>query len=338
MTIEIGAWERPGVRVEEAGEAGWLALPDATGPVPAVLILHPSGAWDRRGLIPAQVAGTEQDVYLFDDLVTALTDAGVAVLGFDCRFITGRGKDGWEPGRVTFPGLVEDAMTMQSYLRSHPRVDGARVSMMGISLGTSVAAAAAARDGQPCRLILAAPCAVGFDDHLAWIMVGRRLEWLLASGLVSPEGKVDLSQVAAREVERSGWWDDFDLTHYDVDFEQLASELWRRHDQYKAALLTADDADAPAEYWVTRRAQPPMDQVLADVRGRVWVHVGGEDNTTAPRQSWLLARSAHPGLDVQVTVHPGLSHLFSARDAAGRLTYGPIASTALAALTLSALS
>jgi hypothetical protein len=338
-----GPWARPGVTVTELTQVpGWFARPDVPGPVPAVLLLHPAGAGDRRGTILARDANTDQDVYLFDDLAAALLTAGVAVTGFDSRFVTARRTDGWEPGQVTFPALIQDAAALLGFLRGHPGVDRRRISLLGISLGTQIAVGAAARTGGECRLILAAPGAVSLGQHLSWMLIGRRLEWLLAAGLVGRDATVDLGRLAGLAAERAGWWDAFDpadFTHGTgpVSYEQVAAVLHHQHDTFVRDLFATGDESSPAEYWLTRRAHPPMAQSLATLRGRVWLHVGDEDWTTPPRQAWLLAHSAPPGLDVQVTVHPDLGHLLSPRDRAGRLTFGPIHPSAVAALTASAL-
>ena len=363
-----GAWGAPGVRVTDLAQVpGWFARPEVPGRVPAVLLLHPSSAWDRRALIPAEESGTGRDVYLFDDLAAALLRAGVAVLGFDSRFVTARRGDGWEPGLVTFPALIQDAVALLRYLQEHPGVDPDRISLLGVSLGTQVAvgaavqAAAEARaaggSARPCRLILAAPGVQPLDQHLAWSMVGRRLEWLLAAGLVDRGGNVDLRRVAERRAARFGWWDEFDPSHFTpvpgphtgpgaqpgpdpdlVPYEQVAGVLLHRHDEFVRRIFRSGGDGAPAEYWRTRRDRPPMAELLAQLTGRVWVHVGDDDWTTPPRQSWQLARCAPEGLDVQVTVHPDLGHLFSPRDRDGRMTYGPIDPSVLAALTASALA
>ncbi|MDH6131739.1 dienelactone hydrolase [Kitasatospora sp. MAA4] len=331
----------PGVTTLELTEvAGCFARPDIAGRVPAVLLLHPSGAWDRRGSVSDDVSNNGE-VFLFDDLAAALLRAGVAVLRFDTRFVTARREDRWEPGRVTFPGLVEDAVALLRYLQAHPGVDPDRISLLGISLGTQVAVSAAGVTGGSSRLILAAPLTVSFNEQQHWLQVGRRVEWLLAAGLVGPDGEVDLQQVAELATERSGWWDEFDQAAFGegpVSLERLAGSLQRDYAQWVQSVCRDGDDFAPAEYWRSWRAQPAVQHMLSGLRGRVWLHVGDDDRTTPPRQSWLLADSAPESLRVEVAVHPGLSHLMSHRDGAGRLTYGPIAASALAALTASALA
>lgn len=335
------AWNRPGVTVTDLESVpGWFARPDTPEPVPAVLLLHPAGAADRRATLTAEQTGTDHDIHLFDDLATALLNAGIAVIGFDNRFLTARRPTGWEPDHVTFPTLIHDATTLLTRLRHHPGVDPNRISLLGISLGTQIAAGAAARAGGPCRLILAAPGALTLDHHLHWTLIGRRLEWILAAGLVGRGATVDLDRLAELTTERAGWWDDFNPADFTtpatpVTYEHLAATLHHHHDRFIHDLFTTGDPNGPAEYWRSRRTNPPLAETLAAHNGPVRLHVGDEDWTTPPRQTHLLAHTTHP--DLTVTIHPDLGHLLSPRDHTGRLTDGPIHPTALAALVASAL-
>jgi pimeloyl-ACP methyl ester carboxylesterase len=329
-----------GTVIELTQVPGWFARPDIPGRVPAVLLLHPAGASDRRGHISAEDSGNGE-VFLLDDLAAALLQAGVAVLRFDNRFVTARRGDRWEPSRITFPGLVEDAVTLLRYLQAHPGVDRDRISLLGISQGSMVAVAAADLAGGDCRLILAAPPALSFDEHVSWQRVGSRLEWLLAAGLVGLDGNVDLKRIAERATERSGWWSDFDPAAFGdgpVSYERMAAILHRDLVRWSGRVLSVGDDSAPVGFWRSRRAQPATHELLSGLRGRVHIHVGEDDWTTPPRQSLLLADVAPDGLEVQVTVHPDLGHLLSPRNAAGQVTFGPIAPSALAALAASALA
>lgn len=134
--------------------------------------------------------------------------------------------------------------------------------------------------------------------------------------------------------------DDFNPADYTtpatpVTYEHLAATLHHHRDRFIHDLFTTGDPNGPAEYWRSRRTNPPLAETLAAHNGPVRLHVGDEDWTTPPRQTHLLAHTTHP--DLTVTIHPDLGHLLSPRDHTGRLTDGPIHPTALAALVASAL-
>lgn len=78
------------------GRTATLRLPGEipTGrAVPAVVLLHPFGVWDRDAFLPAEASGNGP-VRLFDDLGAALVRAGLAAAAFDTRFLTEDRRDG----------------------------------------------------------------------------------------------------------------------------------------------------------------------------------------------------------------------------------------------------
>ncbi|MEV0243333.1 hypothetical protein AB0I06_25870 [Streptomyces sp. NPDC050674] len=317
------------------GLPGTLTLPaERTGPVPAVVLLHPFGAWDRDGSLPPEVTGNGP-VRLFADLEEAFTAAGVAVARFDCRFVTGRREDGWDPRRVTFQGLVDDAKAAFAAVRAHGAVDARRVALLGVSLGTEVAVAAAEQLGGEHVLLLVAPVAEHYPVRWRWLNVERRTEWLALRGLVDGDGKTDLAAAAADRVGRSGWWDDFDLHERlgpSAGIEEVQALLIGRHQAIVREAFEQGNEDAPAAFWRDWCAQPDAFVRIGSVRGVVRVHVGDDDWTTPPRQGLLFRQAAKEGLDVRLRLHPGLGHLMSPRAADGARTYGPFTREVLDAL------
>jgi pimeloyl-ACP methyl ester carboxylesterase len=306
-----------------------LRLPTGIRPgrtVPAVVLLHPFGVWDRDAFLPAEASGNGP-VRLFGDLGAALVRAGIAAAAFDTRFLTEDRHDGAGSPRFTFTGLVDDAVRMVELVRSHPDVDGGRVLLLGVSMGAEVAVAAAERLGGDSHLAVVAPSAEARPVFQRWMGLDRRLEWLVAGGFVGPDGTVDLAAAAADETGRSGWWEDFDLVDRfgsKTDLEVLRAELAVEYDTWEREALAHGDESAPASFWRDWFAQPAPYRRLAGITGRLTVHVGAEDWTTPPRQAHLLhhAALAH-GLQSQLTIHPRLGHLMSPRSANGRRTYGP---------------
>ena len=105
---------------------GNLVLPSATGPenkVPVMVILHGSGGeWSGRGR----------------DMARYLADRGVG--GFVVDTFSGRGltkKDKYIPRlmEANFPDQLTDAFAALDLLQTHPGVDGARIGLMGFSMG-----------------------------------------------------------------------------------------------------------------------------------------------------------------------------------------------------------
>ncbi|SEM59576.1 alpha/beta hydrolase family protein [Streptacidiphilus jiangxiensis] len=294
--------------------------------VPAVVLLHPFGVWDRDAYLPAEASGTVP-VRLFADLGADLVRAGLGAATFDARFLTEDRRGGAGSDRFTFTGLVDDAVRVVEELRGHPTVDADRVLLLGVSMGAEVALAAAERLGGESRLVLVAPSAEARPVFHRWMGLDRRLEWLVAGGFAAVDGSVDLAAAKADTAGRSGWWDGFDLVDRfgeSADLEVLRAELALEYDDWERRALAEGDESAPASYWRDWFAQPAPYTRLAHLTGRISIHVGAEDWTTPPRQAHLLHRAALAhGLTSQLTIHPRLGHLMSPSSAAGLRTYGP---------------
>lgn len=143
---------------------GTLELPgDASGRVPAALILAGSGPTDRDGnskLLP----GKTDTLSNFADVLAA---AGVASLRYDKL---GTGKTGLasyatHPNDLGFDTYVDEALAAYDYLRSLPEVDPSRVLILGHSEGALIALLVSSQrsgDASPRALVLAAPPGIGY--------------------------------------------------------------------------------------------------------------------------------------------------------------------------------
>lgn len=109
--------------------AATALLPAGPGPFPGVVIVHGSGSSDRANPWTSAYA-------------TALVERGVAVLHPDKR---GSGASGGDWREATFADLAGDALAGVGALGEHPRVDGARVGLIGFSQGGHIVPLAATR-------------------------------------------------------------------------------------------------------------------------------------------------------------------------------------------------
>ena len=140
--------------------AGTLTLPDATTPVPAVLLATGSGPLDRD---------SNHRRLRFDvtrALAHALAEAGLASLRYDKRGVGG------SPGDWRAAGLydnVDDLARAREALAARPEVDAHRVVLAGHSEGALLAAALAAREGVPVAgVVLLAMSARPGAELLRW--------------------------------------------------------------------------------------------------------------------------------------------------------------------------
>jgi len=175
--------------------AGTITVPAGEGPFPAVVLLNGSGQQDRD----SEIVGFRP----FRILADAFARAGVAVLRYDDRGIGGsRGS----LADATSADFAADAEAAFERLRAQPRVDPARVGLLGHSEGGMLAPMVASRNDAVAFLVLLAPPAV--DGSTVLVEQVRALAQ--ASGL-DPErvaAEVD-KQRRVMEVVRSGeGWDE----------------------------------------------------------------------------------------------------------------------------------
>lgn len=122
------------------GEAPWqlpgtLLLPeDASGPVPAVVLVHGSGPNDRDESVSA--------VKPFRDLAQALSQRGIAVLRYDKRtYVYGKEIASAEDfaAFTVEEETIQDAIAAGNLLRQDSRIDPQRIYLLGHSLGGMLA-------------------------------------------------------------------------------------------------------------------------------------------------------------------------------------------------------
>jgi pimeloyl-ACP methyl ester carboxylesterase len=115
---------------------GTFARPDRDGPLPAALLLNGSGPLDRDSNMPEQ----KLDVALA--FAESLAAQGVASLRFDKR---GVGESGGEYLTTSFDRETGDAASALHALRVAAGVDPERTTLIGHSVGATVAIRLAAR-------------------------------------------------------------------------------------------------------------------------------------------------------------------------------------------------
>ena len=148
---------------------GYLTLPpgaSADAPVPAIVLVHGSGAGDRN-----QTIFTNRPFY---DIATYLSANGVAVLRYDKRTLVhgleiiqtyGSSLTVWEE-------TIEDAIRAADLLRADPRIDNNRIFIAGLSLGGMLAPRIHASGGDFAGLIILA----GSPRNLTDIIIDQN--WL----------------------------------------------------------------------------------------------------------------------------------------------------------------
>ena len=126
---------------------GLLTLPDRPGPSPAVVMVHGSGASNMDEKV--------MKLTPFKDLAEGLANHGVASLRYDKRTFAHARKTAKLSPTVEAE-TIEDALLAISLLKKDPRIDPARVFLLGHSMGAMLAPRIDAEGGDVKGLVLMA--------------------------------------------------------------------------------------------------------------------------------------------------------------------------------------
>ena len=148
VTVGEGDWKLPGT----------LTVPVGAGPFPAVVLVHGSGPNDRD----ETVGGTK----VFKDLAEGLASRGIVVLRYEKRTLLYRVKMSALKRYTVEDETIEDAVFGVAVLRAQPEVDGAKVYVLGHSLGGHVAPRIAAQAGKIAGLVIMAGNVRHLEDLL----------------------------------------------------------------------------------------------------------------------------------------------------------------------------
>lgn len=262
VTVGSGEWALPGT----------LTVPTGAGPWPAVVLVHGSGPNDRDETVGANRP--------FKDLAVGLSSRGIAVLRYDKRSKVHAGKLASVKDFTVQQEVIDDAREAVRALRAHPKIDAARIVVLGHSLGGMLVPRIAAAEPALAGLIVLAGPARPLEEA----MLGQVRHLAQADGTLSAEEKDAISKT-----------------------EALGDEVRR--------LTPADAASgrmiggAPASYWLDLRGYDPV-AAAAAVKRPLLVLQGERDYQVTMDEfaKWKAALGSRP--QVTLRSYPTLNHLF----------------------------
>jgi dienelactone hydrolase len=249
-----------------------LAMPVGQGPFPALVLVHGSGPNDRD-----ETLGPNKP---FKDLAAGLASTGVAVLRYDKRTKVHPAKLAAVADFTVKQEVVDDVLEAVRALRLNPKVNRARVFVLGHSLGGMLIPRIGAADPSLAGLIVMAGAARSLEDAI----VEQTRYIAMADGVISPEEQARIDE-AARVAAR---------------VKALTP---------KDAKSGANISGAPASYWLDLRGYDAPSAAKA-LEAPMLVLQGERDYqvTMDELAKWKAALGSKPG--VTFRTYPALNHLF----------------------------
>ncbi len=181
----------PGVEIEvtvgaeKTGLPGILTLPRGSGPFPAVILVHGSGAQDRD-----ETSGPNKP---FRDLAWGLVENGIATLRYDKRSLA-RPRDLAAAGDALTvkEEVIDDAHAGMALLRERSEIDARAVYVLGHSLGGTLAPRIAQNDPRPAGVIILAGSTLPLPEK----MLEQTRYIVSLDGLVSGEEQKHIDDIA----------------------------------------------------------------------------------------------------------------------------------------------
>jgi uncharacterized protein len=255
------------------GLAASVAKPaNATGPLPALILIGGSGPIDRDGF----VAG----IPILGQIAADLVSAGFFVVRYDKR---GVGQSGGRSETTTLLDYAEDVRSIVTWLeKSRKDVDKKRIGLVGHSEGAWVAMTVAARDDRVAAVALVAGASTTGSELV--LEQQRHVLERMKTPDAEKQAKIELQkQINAAAIKGSGW-------------EAIPEQLRRAADSHWFQSFLAYD---PAK-------------VMKDVRQPVLIVQGALDTQVPPYHAERLAdlaRARKRKVAVDVATVPGVNHL-----------------------------
>ncbi len=283
--------EADGVHLE-----GTLTLPPGDGPHPAALLITGSGAQDRDETL----AGHKPFAVLADHL----TRKGIAVLRVDDR---GVGGSTGSVSESTGAALTRDAQAGIERLRSHPRIDGTRVGVIGHSEGGALGPRVAAADRKIAFVVMMAGPGVA----------GHEVVRLQAVEIAKTSGASEAEQEMVRQRQNAT-----------IDAIMAAGSLEAAREAATAAPGADPNASRMVTPWFVDFLKYDPAPTLKKVKCPVLVLNGELDLQVIPDQNLPPIEAAlKRNKNVKVLRLPGLNHLFQTAKTGSPAEYAAIEET-----------
>jgi uncharacterized protein len=263
-TVGSGEWALPAT----------LTVPSGSGPVPAIILVHGSGPNDRDETIGANKP--------FRDLATGLASRGIAVLRYDKRSKVHGARMAALTDFTVEQAVIEDVRAAVKVLYAQPRIDPARIFVLGHSLGGMLIPRIATNDPGIAGLIVMAGPARPLERAIA-----EQARYLAAAdGAITSEEQQTVDQVVALEEDVRS------LKPADAKSGRMLGGL-------------------PASYWLDLRGYDAP-SAAKSVRAPMLILQGERDYQVTLEEFAKWKDALGSRRDVRFHSYPRLNHLFIA--------------------------
>lgn len=331
------------------GQIDFPAGVDTRVKVPAVVLIAGSGLFDRHMLIGT--SGTPAD-FAFDDLSAAFTAKGIAVVRFDYRGVTCNTRDPRIAaekdiarqqaliaelcvdqalrGTVTPETNLEDFAAVVAHARAHPRIDAARVGLLGVSEGVLSIGRLLAREPALARAALLVGAPLESPMAVMQWQSTDRIETSLRA-MMSDPSRLTADEIRAKHA--TSRLQPFPLTALlpksgdawsVAQLDQLKEIREKAFASARAASLLNADTDpypgagttrASYRWWnMFHRDDTPIIDHFASFKGPITIAIGDKDSQVdLARQKAAVAKSALAAApNVTWLMYAGRGHLLGA--------------------------
>lgn len=274
--------------------AGTLVLPEASGPHPAIVIVHGSGASDRHN---------------WEDQTKHFPSYGIALLKFDKRGV-GESTGDWRAASMA--ALADDILAGVRYLQQRPDINANQVGVWGGSQGWTVASLAAARS----RGAVAFAIIISGDPEGLWEQEKYRVRATLRRDNATEEtrDRVETLLALMEKYMRTGEGTELrqlaetpqyqEVLHYVVKGGVLPPDdhpavlFWRRNMDYQPLAIVPDLRCPVLSIWGEK-------DFLVDSRRAAKMAASAFKKTRHPDYTWKVFPDADHGLYLRKESGPG---------------------------------
>lgn len=264
LTIVNGKFELPAT----------LTVPKGDGPFPAVILVHGSGPNDADETI-----GPNKP---FKDLAWGLASRGIAVLRYAKRTLKYGAQSSDDPAKLTVDDeTISDARAAALVFAKEPKIDPARIFLLGHSFGAYLAPRIATGDSQITGIILLA----GNTRPIEQLAIEQ------ARYLASLKGEpTDEEQEQVAAVEEAA--------------KKIESPNLKAGDT-----VTFLGGNSPASYWLDLRDYRPL-ETATQLKMPILILQGGRDYQTTPANFDDWKKALGTRANTTLKLYPDLNHLF----------------------------